>query len=123
MQQNFWTQPKISLFFQADIIALIKPIFNDLFERCGVPDAGATVRVLDLNLFNEAKEALSAEPFPLPSSIYPRFDAFLSIGVLVAQLTYPHLPHKLRIYVALYTTLGAAVGDLSFETDSEFVEF
>ncbi|KAJ8088609.1 hypothetical protein PM082_013852 [Marasmius tenuissimus] len=118
VQQNFQIQPTS----KADIIASIKPIFNDLFERCGVPDAGSTVHVLDQNLFDDAKEALSAEPFLLPSSMYPRFDAFLSTGVLVAQLTYPHLQHKFRIYVALYTALGAAVDDLSFETDSEFVE-
>ncbi|KAK1224691.1 hypothetical protein PQX77_012364 [Marasmius sp. AFHP31] len=104
-QQNLQIQPTS----KADIIASMKPIFNDLFERCGVPDA-SIVRILDQELL---------EPFLLPLDVSSRISLHRR-SCRTDRL--PALASQPPIYVTLYMTLCASMDDLSLETGPEFVE-
>ncbi|KAL0568085.1 hypothetical protein V5O48_013910 [Marasmius crinis-equi] len=91
-----------------------KRITNALLERCAIP---ASVLPLDRELYDACKEIASSE-FLLPSTVYPWFEKYLSVGVMLASIGYPHLPYRARVHVAIYTACLNALDDV-FQTDPE----
>ncbi|KAL0565112.1 hypothetical protein V5O48_016919 [Marasmius crinis-equi] len=91
-----------------------KRITNALLERCAIP---AKVLPLDRELYDACKDIASSE-FILPSTVYPWFEKYLSVGVMLASIGYPHLPYRARVHVAIYTACLNALDDV-FQTDPE----
>ncbi|KAL0577773.1 hypothetical protein V5O48_004200 [Marasmius crinis-equi] len=95
-------------------LALIKRIANNLLERCAIPYA---VIPFDQELYDISKEVLSSD-FLLPSSVYPWFSKYLSVGVIIATTSYSHIPYRARVHVATYTGCATALDDV-FKTNPE----
>ncbi|KAJ8090302.1 hypothetical protein PM082_018898 [Marasmius tenuissimus] len=59
-----------------------------------------------------------ASEFHLPSSVYPWFEKYLSVGVVIASTSYSHLPIRVRAHIATYTGCATALDDV-FRKDPE----
>ncbi|KAL0568086.1 hypothetical protein V5O48_013911 [Marasmius crinis-equi] len=56
--------------------------------------------------------------FRLPSSMYPWFEKYLSVGAIMGSIGFSHLPYRARVHVATYTACVAVLDDV-FQTDPE----
>ncbi|KAL0577772.1 hypothetical protein V5O48_004199, partial [Marasmius crinis-equi] len=95
-------------------LPLIKRIANNLLGRCAIP---FDVLPLDRELYDVCKKVLSSD-FLLPSSVYPWFDKYLVVGVIVASTAYSHLPYRTQVFVVNYSACVTALDDV-FQTDPE----
>ncbi|KAK1220813.1 hypothetical protein PQX77_016384 [Marasmius sp. AFHP31] len=95
-------------------LLLIKRIARELLRKCSIPvDALA----FDQTLYDESKEIMASE-FHLPSSVYPWFEKYLSVGVVIASTSYSHLPVRVQVHIATYTGSATALDDV-FRNDPE----
>ncbi|KAJ8090460.1 hypothetical protein PM082_019058 [Marasmius tenuissimus] len=95
-------------------LPLIKRIARELLRRCSIP---VDTVAFDQALYDDSKEIMASE-FQLPSSVYPWFKEYLSVGVVLASTSYSHLPVRIRVHIATYTGCVATLDDM-FRKDPE----
>ncbi|KAL0564463.1 hypothetical protein V5O48_017584 [Marasmius crinis-equi] len=118
MAQTYHTQDKdMSKSSSTADLPLIKCIANNLLERCAIP---FNIHPFDRELYDACKKFMASE-FLLPSSVYPGFEQYLSVGITIASTSYSHLPYRTRVYVAAYTGCVTMLDDV-FRTDPQCME-